>query len=253
MAKVSIIIPTKNRPYLLKRALASVINQSYQDWELFIINDSDIEVSINSSDPRIQIIKNNNKSGANGARNTGINLARGEYIAFLDDDDTWDKNKLSKQIKMMDSSNIILSYTGKKIIYKKNNTSTTKYSYKSHFLSPRFTLLLHNYIGTTSSIVIRRNPCSGDINFDEELHSLQDYEYYLRLVKKGSLMGIPEGLITYYFDGSISHISFNKKRLLYSVWRIFLKQRGFFRLFILPGLFVIVLQKIYKELYYKII
>ena len=168
MAKVSIIIPTKNRPDLLKRALASVINQSYQDWELFIINDSDTEVAINSSDPRIQIIKNNNKSGANGARNTGINLARGEYIAFLDDDDAWDENKLSKQVKMMDSSSTILSYTGKKIIYQKNNISTTKYSYKSHFLSPQFTLLLHNYIGTTSSIVIRRNLCNDNNNFDEE-------------------------------------------------------------------------------------
>ena len=59
MVKVSIIIPTNNRPDLLKRALASVINQSYQDWELFIINDSDTEVSINYSDSRIQIVKNN--------------------------------------------------------------------------------------------------------------------------------------------------------------------------------------------------
>ena len=253
MAIVGIIILTNNRPDLLKRALASVINQSYQDWELFIINDSDTEVSINSSDPRIQIIKNNNKSGANGARNTGINLARGEYIAFLDDDDAWDENKLSKQVKMMDSSSTILSYTGKKIIYQKNNTSTTKYSYKSHFLSPQFTLLLHNYIGTTSSIVIRRNLCNDNNNFDEELHSLQDYEYYLRLVKKGSFVGIPEGLVTYYFDDSISHISLDKKMLFYSVWRIFIKQRGIYRLFILAGLFVIVLQKIYKEMYYKFI
>ena len=120
MAKVSIIIPTKNRPDLLKRALASVINQSYQDWELFIINDSDTEVSINSSDPRIQIIKNNNKSGANGARNTGINLARGEYIAFLDDDDLWEKNKLEKQFEIMKNTGAVLSFTGKKIVYYEN-------------------------------------------------------------------------------------------------------------------------------------
>ena len=106
MAKVSIIIPTKNRPDLLNRALSSVINQSYQNWELFIINDSDTEISINSSDPRIQIIKNNNKSGANGARNTGINLARGEYIAFLDDDDKWLPTKLEKQIELLKRSSL---------------------------------------------------------------------------------------------------------------------------------------------------
>ncbi len=72
MAEVSIIIPTKNRPDLLNRAIISVLNQTYEDWELFIINDSDIAVSMNSSDARIHQTDNKNKPGANGARNIGI-------------------------------------------------------------------------------------------------------------------------------------------------------------------------------------
>ena len=97
MAEVSIIIPTKNRPRLLARAVNSVIKQNYQNWELLIVNDSEINLSNNFSDHRIRITNNNNKPGANGARNTGINLAKGKYIAFLDDDDTWGQEKLLKQ------------------------------------------------------------------------------------------------------------------------------------------------------------
>ena len=82
MAEVSIIIPTKSRPKLLERAVYSVLKQNYKNWELFIINDSEIKISNDFSDPRIQITNNNNQPGANGARNTGINLAKGKYIAF---------------------------------------------------------------------------------------------------------------------------------------------------------------------------
>ena len=253
MAEVSIIIPTKNRSDLLNRAVISVLNQTYQDWELFIINDSDREVSINSSDARIHQTDNKNKPGSNGARNTGINLAKGKYIAFLDDDDAWDQDKLIKQVKIMDATNAILCYSGKNIIVQKKNESITRFSYKTHFLFPQFTLQLHNYIGTTSSVIIRRDSSDSCIKFDEDLHSLQDYEFYLRLVKKGNFVGIPEGLVTYYFDDSITHISVDKKALLKSVGKIFLKQRGFYRLTILVGLLVIVVQKIYKDLYYKYI
>lgn len=253
MAEVSIIIPTKNRPDLLNRAVISILNQTYQDWELFIINDSADEVSINSSDARIHQADNKNKPGANGARNTGINLARGKYIAFLDDDDAWSQDKLFKQVKIMNSTNAILCYSGKNIIVQKNNKSVTRFSYKTHILFPQFTLQLHNYIGTTSSVIIRRKSNDDYIKFDEDLNSLQDYEFYLRLVKKGNFIGIPEGLVNYYFDNTIKHISVDKRALLNSAGKIFLKQRGYYRLTILVGLLVIIVQKIYKDLYYKYI
>ena len=173
MAEVSIVIPTKNRPQLLNRAINSILKQTYEDWELFIINDAEKEATINFSDTRIQIINNKNKTGANGARNTGINLATGNYIAFLDDDDAWHEDKLLKQVNLMDTTKAILCYTGKKIIYQKKNTSITRFSYRTHILSPQFTLQLHNYIGTTSSIIIRRDLCNGNINFDEKSQETQ--------------------------------------------------------------------------------
>ena len=128
MTEISIIIPTKDRPILLKRAINSILKQNYQNWELLIINDSSTKMSINIEDPRIKIVSNNNKPGANGARNTGINLATGKYIAFLDDDDIWGQDKLLKQLKIMDSTKAILCYTGKNIIIQRKNISLKKYS-----------------------------------------------------------------------------------------------------------------------------
>ena len=128
----------------------------------------------------------------------------------------------------------------------------TRFSYRTHILSPQFTLQLHNYIGTTSSVIIRSDVLYDGIVFDESLHSLQDYDFYLQLVEKGSFVGISEGLVTYYFDESIQHISVRKIALFNSAWKIFLKQKGLLRLSILVGLLVIVLQKVYKNLFYKL-
>jgi len=251
MAEVSIIIPTKSRPKLLERAVYSVLKQNYQNWELFIINDSEIKISNDFSDPRIQITNNNNQPGANGARNTGINLAKGKYIAFLDDDDTWRQDKLLKQVEIMNTTKSILCYTGKNIIIQKENISFKQYSYKTCFISPKITLQLHNYIGTTSSVIIRSDVFNDIIKFDEEINSLQDYDLYLKLVDKGEIAGIPEGLVTYYFDDSIKHISVNNKAMFFSAWKIYRKQRGYARLSILIALLVIIIQKYYKINYYK--
>ena len=253
MVEVSIIIPTKNRPQLLNRAINSVINQTYQNWELLIINDSESEVLINFSDSRIQLAKNSNKSGANGARNTGINLATGRYIAYLDDDDTWESGKLLKQVKIMESQNAILCYTGKKIIYQKNNKSQIKYSYNSTKLFSQLGLQFHNYIGTTSTVMIKSSILKEEVKFDENIQSLQDFDLFLRLAELGNFIGIPEFLVNYYFDGNIAHTSFEKIAFIKSAWRIFKKQKGIYRITIILSITVISIQKIYNFFYYKFI
>ena len=252
MAEVSIIIPTKNRQDLLNLSIKSVINQSYKDWELFIVNDSTEKILLNQSDPRIHLVENQLLPGANGARNTGINLSSGNYIAFLDDDDTWNSNKLARQVDIMQSSNSILSYTGKEIIYQKNSMLKKKYSYYTTFLNPLVTLQIHNYIGTTSSIMIKSSVLKNQVNFDENIHSLQDYDLYLELAKRGDFIGIPENLVGYSMDYKIKHISFRKKAFMNSVIRIYKKQRGIYRLTILLGLTIILMQKIYKYIHYKL-
>ena len=82
MPEVSIIIPTKNRPSLLNHSINSVLNQSYINWELFIVNDAKEKILLNYSDTRIHFVENKLLPGANGARNTGINLSSSKYIWY---------------------------------------------------------------------------------------------------------------------------------------------------------------------------
>ena len=249
MTLISIIIPTKNRSNLLSNSIDSVINQSYENWELYIVNDSNKKIVINQIDPRIHLVKNKFMSGANGARNTGINLSSGKYISFLDDDDTWEKDKLKKQYKLMEGSDAILSYTGKKILYKTRKGIKEKNSYKKTFCSPNITLQFHNYIGTTSSIMIRANVFNKhNVKFDEKIQILQDYDLYLQLCNFGKFIGIPENLMTYNFDNQLDHISLRKNKFFQSAYLIFNKQRGFYKITILIGLTIILFQKLFKSI-----
>ena len=252
MKLISIIIPTKDRLKFLKRAVDSVIAQTYTNWELFIINDSKEDLLFSSCDTRIHKINNINKPGANGARNTGIDLSTGEYIAFLDDDDTWHPTKLYKQVAIMDSSNALMCYSGRNIIIKKKKKDTIRYSYHSTIFSSSLTLFIHNYIGTTSSILLR-NKFSNNLKFDEKIILLQDYDFYLSLAKKGKIIGLPEPLVNYYYDKSIEHISDNNIFIFFSFWKIFLKQTWHKKIMIIVPFIITIFQKIYRNLYYKYI
>ena len=91
------IIPTYNRAALVKRAIQSVLNQTFQDFEIIVVDDSSVdnteEVVKGFRDDRIRYIRHPNNKGLPAGRNTGIKVASGEYIAFLDDDDEWKKRK----------------------------------------------------------------------------------------------------------------------------------------------------------------
>ena len=106
--KVSVIIATYNRADLLPRAVSSTLDQTYSDFELIIVDDCSSddtqEVALTFTDPRIRVIRHETNLGAAAARNTGIAHARGEYIAFLDDDDECMPNRLADQVSVLDSN-----------------------------------------------------------------------------------------------------------------------------------------------------
>ena len=106
--KVSVIIATYNRAALLPRAVNSVLAQTYTDYEIIIIDDcssDDTQEVIRAfTDPRIRVIRHGTNRGAAAARNTGIDQARGKYIAFLDDDDECTPNRLADQVSVLDSN-----------------------------------------------------------------------------------------------------------------------------------------------------
>ena len=104
MTVVSVVLPTFNRSGVLPRAVESVLTQTFRDWELIVVDDhstdSTADVIEQYRDPRIVRVSNAGRKGAAGARNTGICMARGEYVAFLDSDDEWLPSKLERQVEV---------------------------------------------------------------------------------------------------------------------------------------------------------
>ncbi len=113
---VSIIMPSYNTGQYISKSIQSVLNQTYTDWELIIVDDystddTDKIVSEYLKDDRIFYIKNDTNSGAAVSRNRALREARGKWIAFLDSDDLWEQDKLEKQIAFMENNDYHFSYT----------------------------------------------------------------------------------------------------------------------------------------------
>lgn len=112
MNAISVIIPTYNRSKFISEAIESVINQSYPDWELIVVDDFSTDNTeeivtnfiLRDDSSRIKYIKNERKKGVSGARNTGIKYSKEKYIAFLDSDDFWDKDNLKLKAEILNSN-----------------------------------------------------------------------------------------------------------------------------------------------------
>lgn len=117
MPLVSIITPSFNSANYISNTIDSILSQTFTEWELLIIDDCSTDDSIEiitewcKKDSRINLIQLHENSGAAVARNSGIEVARGRYIAFLDSDDKWLPNKLEKQLKFMQKNNYDFTYT----------------------------------------------------------------------------------------------------------------------------------------------
>ena len=113
---VSIIMPSWNTARFIAKSIQSVIDQTYQNWELLIVDDcstdnTDEVVSPFLKDPRVKYFHNEKNSGAALTRNKAMRIAQGEWIAFLDSDDLWSPDKLEKQVRFMEDHGYVLSYT----------------------------------------------------------------------------------------------------------------------------------------------
>lgn len=122
---VSIIMPSYNTAEYIGQTIDSVLAQTYTDWELIIVDDcsrdNTDEVVGRYTDPRIRYLKNEVNSGAAVSRNRALREAKGRYIAFLDSDDLWDKDKLKEQLSFMKEKGYAFTYTDYRIIYMDNS------------------------------------------------------------------------------------------------------------------------------------
>jgi glycosyltransferase involved in cell wall biosynthesis len=229
--KVSVIIPTYNRKEEIVPTLKSVLNQNFASFEVIVVNDNEDEkVVLNIlnqlSDDRIKYLKNQRRKGANGARNTGLENARGKYVAFLDDDDLWNMDKLEKQIRKFDESvdNVGFVYSGFEVISRIDPTFSKKIlpSKKGDVFS---NMIQRNFVGSPTPL-IKKSVFSKSGYFDENLLSAQDWELWIRMSAVTHFEYVDEVLAKYVVHGDQLSIDFNKKRN--SIEYILQKHKGLY-------------------------
>lgn len=181
MRKVSCIIPTKNRPDLISRAVESVLAQTHTEIEIIIVDDStnnETQRVVSSFGGSIRYIKNEKSRGAPYSRNVGLSEAKGDVIAFLDDDDRWFPKKIEKQLETLIgypivTCNYIMDVRGK----------TRYFSYPRVILYED--LLCFNALGSCSFVVVDA-VAAKDCFFDENMKAGQDWDYWLTVMKKNN-------------------------------------------------------------------
>ncbi len=200
MNLISIIIPTYNRPIKLKRAITSIINQTYINFEILIINDSKIEEDVKEviksfNDKRIKYFCNSRTKGPSGARNTGILKSKGKFIAFLDDDDEWLPKKLELQIKLLNSRSNHAVFCAFKILNNKKWTNIIQKNVKHN----QKNYLLHKYeVCASSTILIKKSVLNKMGLFSENLSINEDLEFILRLLREHNITYISKILVKIY-------------------------------------------------------
>jgi serine acetyltransferase/glycosyltransferase involved in cell wall biosynthesis len=197
--RVSVIVPAYNSMKYLPETLESILQQTFQDFEVLIINDGSsdniVEWFSQIEDPRVKLISQTNK-GLSSARNTGIANSQGEYIALLDSDDTWEKTKLEKQVNYLDQNpSVDVVHTWIKLIDEKGKS--TGRILKSYAQGNIFREIIQQNVIACLSVIARRCCFESVRGFDENLRSLEDWDIWIRIAKDYKFAVIPESLANY--------------------------------------------------------
>ena len=221
---ISVIIPTYNRAHLIKRSVESVLNQTYKNLELIIVDDGSTdntkEIIDSINDKRIIYVKQQNQ-GACAARNNGIDLAKGKYIAFQDSDDIWHLNKLEIQIQKLKENNADIVFC-KMFMHGNLLKRKTPKFFNEGFLGKD---TLTYSIGPQT--ILAKKEVFINNKFDTSMPRLQDVEVLLRIKKAYSIYCIDKPLVDYYIQKD--SISENPEKLL-KAWKILLgKNKNFIK------------------------
>ncbi|WP_428909677.1 glycosyltransferase family 2 protein [Niallia sp. Krafla_26] len=187
---ISVVIPTFNRAHLLPKAVNSVLEQTLEPLEIIIVDDLSTdntrEVVQSFNNDKIKYVVNKRTKGANGARNTGILLAKGDYIAFQDSDDIWLPTKLETQIKYIeDHPDVDMVFCSLKINNILDNISRVVPKRKVKSDEIKGLLERGNFI-STQTILLKKKVAEGNL-FDESLMRFQDWDFVIRVSKKHTI------------------------------------------------------------------
>lgn len=222
MPLVSVVVPTYNRAETLPRAIDSALAQTVDDLEIVVVDDGSTdrtgEVLEGYGTDRVRTVTHETNHGANVARNTGIDYADGEYVAFLDSDDEWRPTKLERQLELLDSRSDewVAAYCGFTV-----ETPGTTGSFLSTIASVLALadddqrmeggeellgdILADNvHPGAGSTLIVETGVVREIGGFDEDLERFQDPEIVIRILKQGKIAYVDEPLVVRYDTGNPS-------------------------------------------------
>ena len=234
---VSIIMPYFKKKKYVKYSVLSVLNQTFKNFELIIVYDNETRHElkfinkIKKLDKRIKVIKNKSNIGAGLSRNVGIDHSKGVYLAFLDADDLWCKNKLSNQIRFMRKKNIEISHTSYEII---NDDSVVKGARQAKLMN--YKKLIKSCDIGLSTVIIKKSLIKN-LRFPN-LKTKEDYILWLEVTKNGKVIHALNTKLTQWRKSNNSLSSSVVRKLIdgYYVYRYYLKfniTKSLYSLFIL--------------------
>lgn len=233
MATVTIIIPTFNRENIIQRTLNSLVRQTYIDFEVIVVDDGSTDKTKEVVDEYLAILKIRyfwieNFGGPSKARNLGIKMSKGRYIAFLDSDDWWHRDKLMYSVKYLEEGHDLV-YHNMYISKTEDQLFNIKKTKSVQVSSPVFEYLCENgNMIVNSSVVVRKNILNkiGSIDESKELIFWEDFDYWLRAARVTNSFKMINKTLGYYGidtgnsssnEKNIKNIeSFSKKYLINS-------------------------------------
>lgn len=244
MDLVSIIVPYYKKKKFIKRALLSVLNQSYKKFELILIYDDKNKKDLSyikklvKLDKRILLIVNDKNLGVGFSRNKGIKVSKGKYICFLDSDDFWNKNKIKEQLNFMKNNKVVISHTSYNIVDNNKKISTR---YARNFLN--FNSLVFSCDIGCSTVMLKKEILFKNENFPP-LKTKEDFVLWLKLLKKKNKIYSLNKVLSSWQKTSKSLSSDTKQKLfdgfkVYNQYMKFGKIKSLLYLFVLSINFLI--------------
>jgi glycosyltransferase involved in cell wall biosynthesis len=203
---VSVVIPSFNHAHLIGRAINSVIDQTYRNWEIIVVDnhsvDNTFEIVNSFQQENIHFHRIHNNGVIAASRNLGIQLARGDWVAFLDSDDVWYQNKLEVVINTLNSETVcdVYCHNELKAIEKTAESFELVYGpYEEDFYKK---LLLHgNRLSTSATVVNRQYLLDHELRFNEKIEfiTVEDYALWLDLARSGAKFVFIDDVLGEYF------------------------------------------------------
>lgn len=224
MSSFSVIIPLYNKEKYILKTIHSVLDQTFQDFEIIIVNDGSTDNSVtiieSIKSDKITLITQKNQ-GASIARNNAINASKGSYVATLDADDVWQDNHLSELKKCIDSfDNAVLFCTNYSIKRHDGFITHAKFNFKYDqdclIIDDFFKANIINFIPTSSSVAFKKEDFLKVNGYNTNLRTGQDIDLWIKFGLMGAIAFNPKRTMLYnYFDlESLSNSNYNKDRYL---------------------------------------